>query len=180
MSYNWFCENSCTYPSKKGKKKWRKTPLYSLTSSPLSEAVRGCTLTFYFSKYLLFAGKHASILSTHFFNGGFKLLLQNKSIDCLGFLDYLNICFKVLAAQCTLQWQKQSEITQYEIWVARWMLDHVNVMAFEPLLYKSSHMRLSIISMKNSLSKKFWLFQPDIIKDSFHYHLVLLLTYLCF
>ncbi len=78
---------------KKGKKKWTKTQIYSLTSSSLSEGVH---LTFSFLKYLPFAAKHVSILLTHSFNGGFKLFLQNEPKDCLGFRNHLGRCTKLI------------------------------------------------------------------------------------
>ncbi len=89
-SYSWFSENSCTYRSKKRKgKEWTKTQIYSLTSPSLSEAIH---LTYSFSKYRMFAAKHATNLSNHFFYGAFKLLLWNVSEDRLDFLDRLGIC----------------------------------------------------------------------------------------
>ncbi len=107
-SYSWFCENSCVYPSKKGKKKkWTKTQIYLLTFSSLSGAVH---LTFSFSQYYSFAAKHASTLLTYFFYGGFNLLLWNASNNLrLGFLDHLGTCFEGSAAQFTFQRWKQPE-----------------------------------------------------------------------
>ncbi len=86
-----------TPPKKKKEKNYQKQ-IYSLTSFSVSEGVH---LTFSFSKYHLFAAKHASILSTQFFNDGFKLLLWNVFKDHLGFLDHLGICFEVPETQFT-------------------------------------------------------------------------------
>ncbi len=67
-------------PSKKSKEnnKWKHKFIH------LYHPHLGCTFDIFSSKYC----KHASILSTHFLNGGFKLL-RNVSKDCLGFLDQL-------------------------------------------------------------------------------------------
>ncbi len=85
---------------KKGKKKWTKTQIYSLTLSSLYETIH---MTFPFLKYHLFAAKHASIRSIHFLNVNFKHHLCNVSIDRLGFMDYSGICFQVPAMQFTFQ-----------------------------------------------------------------------------
>ncbi len=50
-----------------------------------------------------------------------------------------------------------------------------NVVAFKPLLHKNSRIR-----MKFPLMKKFCLFLPNMINESFHYHFIILLTYSCF
>ncbi len=91
---------------KKGVCTPQKKKNYSHTSSSLSEAVN---LTFSISKYSRFAAKHTFCLLTHFFNGGFKLLIWKVSKDHLGLLDHLGICFEVLVKQFTLQRRKQPE-----------------------------------------------------------------------
>ncbi len=131
-------------------------------------------MTFSFSKYRTFAAKHALTLFTHFY-GGFKLLLQNVSKDCLGFLDYLGICFEVSTQFMFQQW-KEPETTLHEVQPAQWMLHHFSVVVLKPLLHKRSRTQLSIVLIKNPPSMKFWSFPPDMIKESFQYHLVMLLT----
>ncbi len=96
----------CVLLQKKDRKKWTKIQIFSLTTFSLSKAVH---LTFSFSKYHLYVAKHAFIFSTHFFNGGLKLLFQNVSRDCLGFFGYLGICFEVSATHFTFQQWKQPE-----------------------------------------------------------------------
>ncbi len=51
---------------------------------------QGHTLIFSFSKYCLFAAKHASTLSTYFFYGSFKLLLLGMGEKSI-FFDFLSI-----------------------------------------------------------------------------------------
>ncbi len=86
------------------------------------------------------------------FYGSFKLFLWNASEDCPGFLDYLGICFKVLAMQ---------EITRHgTIWSLGCTVDASSLQCCgtQATLAKSTRMRPSIILMKNPLLKKFWLF----------------------
>ncbi len=77
---------------------------------------RAVHLTFSSLKYCPLEVKHASILSTQFFNRGYKLLLRNASKDRLGFLDHLAFCFKVSPAQLMFQRRKQPEITRRKVW----------------------------------------------------------------
>ncbi len=159
-----------------------KIQIYSLTpsSSSLSKAVRLYIWHFLSRNItLLQLNMFPFFPPIFFFYRGFKLLLRNLYKDRLGFLDQLGIYFKVPAMQFMIQWRGQSEITQYKVWTV-WMLHHFNVVLLTSLLHKSSYVRLSIVLMKSLPSKKFWSFPPDMIKESFHYHLVILLTYPCF
>ncbi len=124
----------------------------------------------------LFTAEQSSIRSTHFFNDGFRLRFWNGSKDHLSFLDHLGICFEVLASQFMFQQWKQPEIARCEVRAVWWMLRYFYVAALKPFLHKSSHMQPSIVLMKNPLLKMFWLLAPDIIKESFQYHLVILFT----
>ncbi len=83
--------------------------------------------------------KHASTLLPIFY-GTFKLL-RNESKDCLGFLDHLGICSKVLTMQFTFQWWKQLEIALLEDYVVQCIFNYYSVVALKLLLHKSSHMR---------------------------------------
>ncbi len=78
----------------KKKEKWTKVQIYSFTSSSLSVDIH---VTFFFSKYRLFAATHAFILSTHFFNGSFKLFLgMHSKIVWVSWITWAS-CFEVLA-----------------------------------------------------------------------------------
>ncbi len=123
---------------------------------------------------------HLQLNMLRFFWPIFLMVFQtpsNMSKDRLSFLDHLGICFKVPDPQFTFQWWKQWEITQHEVWAVWWMLLHFSIVALKPLLHKSSHMQLNIVSMKNPPLKKLWSFPPDIIKEFFQYHLVIFFTY---
>ncbi len=62
----------------------------------------------------------------------------------------------------------------------KWMLYHFSVVEHMSLLYKSSRMWPSIVLLKNPPSKNFWSFSLNMIKESFQYNFVILLTHLCF
>ncbi len=105
----------CIPLQKKKFKKWKKIQIYSLTSFSFSETVH---LTISFLKYRPFAAKHASILSTHFLNGGFKPLLWNA------FLGSSRHLFQSSSHSVHISMMKTT----------------FGVMALKPLLHKSSHM----------------------------------------
>ncbi len=69
------------------------------------------TYDIFFLEIASVAAKHASILSTHFLNGDFKLL--NASKDCVSFWDHLGICYEISDMQYTFQRQKQSEYRKH-------------------------------------------------------------------
>ncbi len=117
----------------------------TVTSSSLPKAVH---LTFSFSKYCPFTAKHASILSTHFFYSGFKILLRNAPKDRLGFLYHLGICFEVLVTQFTFQRWKQPEFEKPLS--AEWSFPHLIFL----ILYKI--LQRNVVQSKHAFFLVMW------------------------
>ncbi len=160
------------YPSKKRKeKKWTKTNLFP----HIILTFQGCRFDIFFLE-IPFVTKHATILWTHFLNGGFKLL-RNASKDYVGFLDHLGIYLEVPAtvhvsiietsrnytvqdSGCMLAISQccgtQATLTQEQLYAAEHCLDEENAIE-EDLIISTGYI---------------------MIKESFQYHLVILLTYL--
>ncbi len=153
-NYDWFCENSCTHPSKKKERtKWMKTQIYSLTSSSLFQAIH---LTFSFSIYHLFATKYASILSIHWFQTPSEWV--QRSSDFLGLLRQL-----FQSSSCTVHISMMETTSNCKVWGLGCMVDassHFSVAVLKSLLHMSSYMRPSTVLMKNPLSKKLHYFYP--------------------
>ncbi len=109
----------------------------------------------------------------------FSIMVSNFSFRSFGFLGSPGYIFRSSGSAVYISMMKATR--NHMVRGPGCMVDALSLRCYgaQATLAQEHPMWLSIVLMKNPSLKKFWLFPPDIIKEFFQYHLVILLTYPC-